>query len=247
MVIGKTEIRRPRLRSVAFYTLLAMAITLTVNMTGFYFVKPEVWPYVLVASVITPLIVTPPLSYQSAQQREKLRAAYGEINRLLQVDELSGLNNRRHLNDILKGAHADELLSGPTCVLMVDIDNFKRVNDTFGHAGGDEVIIVLARILRKACRSEDHIFRLGGEEFCILLPSVNKAKGQRVAERIRRMTASITELEAIGPISFTVSIGMTMLQPGKDLSHAMRVADKAMYRAKELGRNRLVLGKAKAA
>ncbi len=242
-MIGQTPISRPRFRKIALVTLIATVVSVIGNMTVWYFVDPYALPYVFVGALISTIIITPPISYWKEGQREKLEAALKEINRLVLIDDLSGLHNRRYLNEVLKGEHGDIFTRGPACVVMIDIDNFKQVNDTFGHAGGDEVIIALGDILRKACRSTDCAFRIGGEEFCVLLPGTNEAKGHNVAERIRSMAASVTELEAVGPINFTVSIGMTMMQPGTDLSHAMRIADKAMYRAKEQGRNRLVLSR----
>ncbi len=127
------------------------------------------------------------------------------------------------------------------CLLMLDIDFFKKINDTYGHASGDEAIRSLVRTCRSLIRPYDILGRLGGEEFAILLPVTSLTSGVVVAERLRRSLAE-AEVKGIGGVSikFTVSIGVSMLHPSDSAVDAvLQRADEALYLAKRSGRNRV--------
>jgi two-component system cell cycle response regulator len=130
----------------------------------------------------------------------------------------------------------------PLCLLMCDIDHFKQVNDTYGHQAGDIVIKTIAIILKDTFRVTDLIARYGGEEFTILLNDVTVDEAMYIAERVRKKIESIdfkikTETK---PIKKTISIGLTNYKIGESISEFIERADKAMYQAKESGRNRIV-------
>jgi len=164
-----------------------------------------------------------------------------ELRSLATTDPLTGLANRRHLFE----SGAQELLRArragmPLSVLMLDIDHFKLVNDTHGHPAGDAVIQALARHCGDAVRAIDTVGRLGGEEFAILLPMTDCAGAREVAERLRAgIEAFVLEWEG-HPLRFTVSIGVAEGRPhDENFTALIGSADRALYRAKHEGRNRV--------
>ena len=157
-------------------------------------------------------------------------------------DLLTGLPNRRHLSEDIAN-HSDILDSnGRTAVAMVDVDNFKAINDEFGHRVGDVSLQKIASILRTAMREGDVIYRYGGEEFVAIFKGASGQDALVAAERLRNAveTAPLTG-EDLGMISpMTVSIGVALMPDhGPDISQLIEKADQAMYRAKDLGRNRV--------
>lgn len=159
------------------------------------------------------------------------------LHRLASTDELTGLANRRALSAAAENALAQSRRDGsPLAMLMVDVDHFKRINDTHGHAFGDEVLRHLARVLAKGLRDQDRLGRLGGEEFLAVLPSTSLADARRVAERMRAAVAAAPLTGPNGPVVVTVSVGVA---GGEDASAASLIAraDAALYRAKHAGRN----------
>jgi diguanylate cyclase (GGDEF)-like protein len=172
------------------------------------------------------------LKEKLAQDAAEKRAE--EFKILAISDALSGVANRRYF-DVRYAEERDraERYKTPLSCLMVDIDRFKAVNDTFGHAVGDQVIQEVARILKKAVRSCDFIARYGGEEFVALLPETDLKEARIIAERIR---AGVEELKPPAGIEqVTVSIGVSI---GLD-ERLVERADQALYEAKRNGRNRV--------
>jgi diguanylate cyclase (GGDEF)-like protein len=162
-----------------------------------------------------------------------------------QTDALTGLANRRKLQE--RGASAVHLArcrGEPLAVLMVDIDHFKRVNDTFGHGVGDSALRAVADLCRGAIRQTDIAARVGGEEFVIVLPNTPEAHAQEIAERLRAAVQDYSVLgPAADPMHLTVSIGIACLKPGSpdDFDALLDDADTALYAAKNHGRNRVSL------
>ncbi|CAG0946323.1 Response regulator PleD [Gammaproteobacteria bacterium] len=170
------------------------------------------------------------------------KAMERELERLAIRDELTGLANRRHILEILerafqrRGGRRD---APPFCALVMDLDHFKRVNDTHGHAAGDAALRHVVRIVEAESRSGDHLGRLGGEEFLLVLHDANLATAREVAERIRRaVQATPMALESGLQVSLTLSIGISCWRPadGKSTDMVER-ADRALYQAKAQGRN----------
>jgi diguanylate cyclase (GGDEF)-like protein len=162
-----------------------------------------------------------------------------ELRRLVHRDPLTGLFNRRSLFEHAAREQARcERYGTPLSLVMLDIDEFKSVNDTYGHGAGDDVICETAARVALALRDVDTAFRLGGEEFLILLPSTALDDAVAVAERLR-IAVSETPVAAIGR-RVTASFGVTELGRGReDWETAMRRADTALYRAKDEGRDRV--------
>ena len=165
-----------------------------------------------------------------------------ELERLAQTDTLTGLANRRHFMSL-----AEQELSrtarygGDLSVLMMDIDHFKQVNDTYGHQTGDLVIQKLGDLCKQALRDIDIVGRIGGEEFAVILPQTGSQQAVEAAERLRTMvdTARVPMDQGM-PLHFTVSIGVTSVEmTGANLDTLLGIADNAMYAAKKGGRNQV--------
>lgn len=169
------------------------------------------------------------------------RDAEAELQRLVHRDPMTGLFNRRSLFEHAAREQARaERYGTPLALVMLDIDHFKAVNDGHGHAAGDEVICQAAERIAIALRDTDAAFRLGGEEFLVLLPSTGLEAAVAVAERLRSAIAR-EPMPAIGR-RVTASLGVTQLARGReDWESAMRRADAALYRAKDEGRDRVVV------
>jgi len=131
---------------------------------------------------------------------------------------------------------------GGVAMLLIDVDHFKRVNDTHGHLAGDEVLKGLAAELRQQVRDSDIVGRFGGEEFTVLLPRADTAEALLIAERLRRSASMLSIFSGDARIGVTVSIGVAVLgQHGRDLFELLAAADLALYRAKDKGRNQVCL------
>ncbi|SDN58501.1 PAS domain S-box-containing protein/diguanylate cyclase (GGDEF) domain-containing protein [Halomonas shengliensis] len=168
---------------------------------------------------------------------------------LARHDELTGLLNRRAGLALLEEEIArSRRYSTPLAIAACDLDHFKRINDRHGHAAGDNVLREAAMRMRRALRQHDHLVRTGGEEFLVILPGISLAEGWQAMERLR-LALSATPLEA-PPLTLTLSAGVAELAPGEDSDALMERADRALYGAKEAGRNRVleaaqpVMGKA---
>jgi diguanylate cyclase (GGDEF)-like protein len=163
-----------------------------------------------------------------------LLKSHRELRELSLRDPLTGLANRRLMEVMLdKDFASAKRLETPLAVVMMDIDYFKKYNDTCGHQAGDRLLTALARITLKAVRDMDLMVRYGGEEFLLVLPGTNLEQGRTVAERIR------VAVETRSPV--TVSIGIAEFVPGmKSKEELIKAADIALYKAKESGRNRVV-------
>lgn len=168
-----------------------------------------------------------------------------ELGRELELqaltDPLTGALNRRAMEEIALRETARSIRYGiPLCMIMIDIDNFKLLNDTRGHAAGDCALRALSACIRLLLRCGDHLARTGGEEFAVLLPNTNGATGLMVAERLRKATEDLEIGFESGPMHITISAGVTQLTSGRDGWEAMmRRADAAMYAAKQHGRNQV--------
>ena len=171
-------------------------------------------------------------------QNQALREARDRIEQLSRKDALTGLTNRRWLDEVLHGeAERAQRYDVPFCVVMVDLDHFKDVNDTFGHVVGDQVLIAVARSLESAARMSDVVARYGGEEFLALLPNSAMEQAWVLAERMRAGVRSI-------PLSFraepmTASFGVAQWRPDDTVTGLVERADEALYQAKHGGRDRV--------
>lgn len=153
-------------------------------------------------------------------------------------DQLTGLYNRHYLLDVACKKMSQSVRHNyELSLLMLDIDHFKHVNDTYGHPMGDKILIAVAKTLQEQCRKEDAVIRYGGEEFIVVLEHSDKENSQVKAEQIRQ---AIEQLQPEN-IKVTVSLGLTQMQGNEDVESMINRADIALYKAKESGRNCIIL------
>jgi diguanylate cyclase len=162
---------------------------------------------------------------------------------LATVDPLTGLANRQSMRSQLMRERDRTIRQQlPCCLGLVDIDHFKKVNDTFGHAQGDKVLRAVSGLLQSAVRPYDEVYRYGGEEFLLCLPGTDLDGGVLVAERIRKGIAALTITADDGrPIPVTATIGLSAIHPDHSVEDTIEQADKALYDGKRNGRNRVVV------
>jgi diguanylate cyclase (GGDEF)-like protein len=177
---------------------------------------------------------------------QSMRDMIDEKRRLATTDALTGANNRHYFDKhILRELKRARRFGAPLSILALDIDHFKSVNDRFGHAAGDEVLVEFAERIGIALpRDFDWFARVGGEEFVVILPQTDMPGALTVAEKLRQVVASTPIKTASVNLPVTVSIGVAALccfpvgaEPEADA--LLELADKALYRSKELGRNRV--------
>ncbi|ACA16273.1 diguanylate cyclase [Methylobacterium sp. 4-46] len=171
------------------------------------------------------------------EQRIRLE---GELRRAADTDHLTGALTRRRF--LAVGAReAERGRSGglPACLLMLDLDRFKTINDAFGHAAGDAALVAFVETCRGLLRERDGIGRMGGEEFAILLAETDREAGLAFAERLRAAVAGTRVASEKGPLAITASLGLAVLRPGDALAEWLNRADAALYAAKAAGRNRV--------
>lgn len=174
----------------------------------------------------------------SSFQKRKIISQQAQLAQMAYHDPLTNLPNRRFLDEVLKRETA--LVRRRVCestIIILDIDNFKEVNDTYGHPAGDSVLIQLAELLRDSIRSSDTLARLGGEEFIVLLTNTSLSDGVKVAEKLR---LAILEHEFVvpqGTLHLTASFGVSPLLGEEGPFNYYALADQALYRAKAKGKN----------
>lgn len=170
---------------------------------------------------------------------ESFTFLHGRVNYFMDqstIDPLTGLTNRRTLDDVIQNLIEQNI---PFSIIMLDLDHFKKVNDTYGHAVGDEVLKFLAEQMKRVTRETDFCCRYGGEEFTIILPKTDMEKAYTIAERLR-IIMETTDSPCGRPV--TLSAGISSYPNTKDARELMECADKAMYKAKNSGRNQVVIG-----
>ncbi len=174
---------------------------------------------------------------------------YAEILKHATLDALTGFYNRRQLEERIKQEVSNaKRQHAPLCGIMTDIDYFKNVNDTYGHAAGDLVLKTIAKVIRGQLREYDIAGRYGGEEFSILLPFTKINEAQMVAERLRQTVENkIIDISKVAPesetknIKITLSLGIYEIKENDSEEDLMKKADKALYQAKNTGRNKVVI------
>ncbi len=157
-----------------------------------------------------------------------------ELEKLIVTDHLTGIYNRLKLDDVLNFELNKALADTYTfSIIVADIDNFKRINDIFGHLTGDSVLIDVANILKNSCRKTDIVGRWGGEEFIIICTQTDKAKAKQLCEKLIRV---ISEHEYTINERITMSFGVTEFLNGDSVDSLIMRADKALYSAKDKGK-----------
>lgn len=188
----------------------------------------------------------PPELRRVAEEFNRMIARISEtesaLSELARRDGLTRLLNRRAFDEALSETMARVQRTGDNgALLSLDIDHFKQINDTYGHGAGDEVLRVFARSMMSVLRPFDQAFRVGGEEFSVLLPSASLATAEDLAERVRETVAAMTVMADGQAIAVTVSIGVVGVSKDSTPGEWTESADAALYRAKASGRNRTVV------
>jgi diguanylate cyclase (GGDEF)-like protein len=208
----------------------------------------------LIMCIVCPLVIAWPASAYTFWQKERLAAALAEVkrthaelaaaHRLLaekaRRDPMTGMLNREAFFEEMECARR---AYGRGTLLIVDADNFKRVNDTWGHLTGDAALLEIGAALKRAVRADDVAGRVGGEEFAVFLADADLHESMLAAERIRAEVAALRFSPRAGEtLPLSVSIGAAIHRGGAALSDLMREADRRLYEAKRRGRNRVIFG-----
>ncbi|UQN10186.1 diguanylate cyclase [Deinococcus sp. QL22] len=208
------------------YAVANLVIFPAVVLTG----RPllDAWPTYLLVSSLSALGLLG--GHVVIQTRLRALTKTKELEQLAFADPLTGSLNRRRFDDDFAAAPQ------PAFLLLLDLDHFKRVNDTYGHEVGDQVLVQMAQLLRETVRPTDSVYRLGGEEFAVMLAPCDESAAPRVAERIRAAVArDLAQRSGMGTDMVTVSGGWVRMTDDK--STTMRAADELLYAAKNGGRN----------
>jgi diguanylate cyclase (GGDEF)-like protein len=223
--------------------LLAMVMCLLVKLDPVgHPAAIEVTHFVLAtAALVAVTVLTGEMSKLRSRlkrQKEELTAAVSTIRTLATIDELTSLANRRYMNEVLQSEERRQVPpSESICIALLDIDYFKKINDTYGHAGGDAVLRTFAAAARAELRSADVLARWGGEEFLLLLPDTDLHEAQRVLRRMAERVGAIRIPDLNVAIRITFSGGVVQRKPGEPFAETIRRADEATYRAKGAGRD----------
>jgi len=176
---------------------------------------------------------------QGAALRENSQLL-GRHHALANTDGLTGLHNRRHFLELAEATFAtSHRLDQPLTMLMIDIDDFKQINDRFGHQTGDQVLCAVADVARTHLRADDLLGRYGGDELIALLPDTDSAEGHAIAGRLQERLRELLDHTGVGSQPATVSIGIAELQDARSLDTLLARTDMSLYDAKRAGRNRV--------
>jgi diguanylate cyclase (GGDEF)-like protein len=195
--------------------------------------------FVNVSAVLTTVVT---VLVRSAERQADLTE---ELRRLAAVDSLTGLVTRRVLDEAATAALTGSRSDDGTSLLLVDVDHFKAINDTYGHPAGDAVLVQLARLVLDQSRTSDVVGRLGGDELALLMPGCPLDRAERRAQRLMEtIRAARLTVHGIGVVPVSVSMGLAHVPTNAyDLRSLYAAADAALYAAKRAGRDRLVLGR----
>jgi len=181
------------------------------------------------------------LSLEMQAQTSNLQEQNQQLKVQATTDRLTQLNNRASFDESMSEAFLNSTKNGnPLSLIMLDVDKFKRINDTYGHPAGDSVLRALAQLVRKTGRPGDTCARFGGEEMVIVLPNTSRATATAIAEALRKAAQTLAVRHEVHSITFTISLGVATFEKGVPFTqpaHLLKAADLAVYKAKHSGRN----------
>lgn len=232
---------------VAIVTVLGTALCILIAIvydsfslqTGRWEWGPRPWN-----NVLLPLFLAPPLLYLLLSKLRALSIVQHRLEVMASTDGLTSCLNRAAFStlvDAYLGEFRDHKELRRGALLAIDVDNFKTVNDRYGHGAGDDALQLIAKAIKQNLRDGDLVGRLGGEEFAVFLPRLSPAQGGLVAERIRASVEQLTFAPQQRRHPLSVSIGGISLYAGASFSSLYRAADQQLYKAKRAGKNRVVM------
>jgi diguanylate cyclase len=175
---------------------------------------------------------------------KELEQELNQVSELVQQDQLTGALNRRGMDAAFeREATRADRSHHPICVALLDIDNFKRLNDTLGHQAGDQALVHLSSVIKETLRPSDSVARYGGEEFIVILPEIGLEEAAATIERLQRELTKKFFLHENDRVLVTFSAGVAQRAPEESQEDVIGRADKAMYEAKKTGKNRVVVAK----
>jgi diguanylate cyclase (GGDEF)-like protein len=184
------------------------------------------------------------LEQEVRERTQELEEANQKLRIMSRTDELTGLPNRRDMHDSIENEISRVSRSHkPFCFIFIDIDHFKKINDTYGHSCGDVVLKSVSQTIRDMLRNYDIVARYGGEEFLVLLPETDLEGATIVAERFRQQVEGLSIKYADYIISVTITLGVSQYDGRLGADRSIQMADKALYEGKETGRNKVVVWK----
>jgi diguanylate cyclase (GGDEF)-like protein len=249
MVFGMFSMRAEAVRNVCLYTLALVGAVMAWRARTDPLVYPLRLEWLYFVLLATVLAAVSQLSVQLMDMRLRLKSqklalenALARIQEIATRDELTGLPNRRSLMSMAQDHALRRARGGPQFhVAMVDIDHFKEVNDTWGHAVGDQTLRAFAAQAQSVLRTTDVIGRWGGEEFLVLLPETPPGEPTVGIERLRARLADLEVCAEAPELRIRFSAGFTRYAEGEPIAQAIERADRALYKAKESGRNNTVV------
>lgn len=238
-----------QMRAVSLYAVALFGLTMALmawQQPEVYRPAVEVGHFLMVATMMPAVsILAARLSrmrHRMRQQRGELRQALARIEDLATRDPLTGLINRRHMDELLEQEHQRSVRAGhPFCIAVMDVDRFKVLNALHGRVVGDEMLCLLAREALGSVRLSDRLARWGGQKFVLLLSDTRAALARGGLERVRERIAATQLTTGGAALRVTVSIGMTEHHAGETVAQALERADRALYDAKAQGRDRVVV------
>ena len=224
-------------RWTVFGTLACVAASTGFTILAFGDLTGELAVRLLVSAAALPIVIGAPLFFYFSMRMRGLAIANARLGRVARTDSLTACLNRGAFTGRIDAWLRDP--TSPSCgaLLMVDADNFKAINDLFGHDQGDEALTIIARAIRSALRHGDIVGRMGGEEFGVFLPGVTQHQAQVIADRIRTVV-NAAEFRPDGQLRpLSVSIGGAAFSETTSFTQLFRIADQRLYGAKHAGRN----------
>lgn len=223
-----------------FGTLACVVVALVFNAVAFHDLGAEALRRSLISATVLPIFLGVPLFFYLSMRMRRLAITNRRLGLVARTDSLTSCLNRGAFTAKVDG----QLTEGSQtqgALLMIDADNFKRINDLFGHDAGDEALMIIARAIRSVLRAGDLVGRMGGEEFAVFLPGVDQHAAEAVAERIRRAVSIAPFMPDEDGHMLSVSIGGAVFSDTTSFTELFRIADQRLYGAKRAGRNRTLI------
>lgn len=228
-------------RWTVFGTLACVLASTGVTFFAFGDLSGDLAMRLVVTATALPIVIGAPFFFYSGLRMRRLAIANARLDRVARTDSLTSCLNRGAFTSRIESWLREPASPGCGALLIVDADNFKAINDIYGHDQGDEALTIIARAIRSALRHGDLLGRMGGEEFGVFLPGVSQHQAQRIADRIRTVVHS-AEFRPHGTIrKLSVSIGGAAFSGMTSFAELFRIADQRLYGAKNAGRNTAIV------